>query len=93
MSGSKTDPAAESEHMAGNGLLHRRLFLTRGLTLAGAFGVAGQASAQPARTVTVGARCRWRCTYGALTYRRVRACPPRGLRDSLGTHKGPPWRA
>ena len=41
MSGSKTDPAAESEHMAGNGLLHRRLFLTRGLTLAGAFGVAG----------------------------------------------------
>lgn len=48
MSGSKTDPAAESEHVAGNGLLHRRLFLTRGLTLAGAFGVAGQASAQPA---------------------------------------------
>ena len=48
MSESKTDSSAEPEQVAGNGLLHRRLFLTRGLTLAGAVGVAGSAVAQTA---------------------------------------------
>lgn len=46
MTDSKTSD--EPEPVAGNGLLHRRLFLTRGLTLAGAVGVAGSAAAQTA---------------------------------------------
>ncbi len=45
---SQADASAEPEAVAGNGLLHRRLFLTRGLTLAGAMGVAGHAHAQVA---------------------------------------------
>lgn len=46
MTDSKT--SHEPEPVAGNGLLHRRLFLTRGLTLAGAVGVSGSAAAQTA---------------------------------------------
>lgn len=46
MTDSKTSD--EPEPAAGNGLLHRRLFLTRGLTLAGAVGVSGSAAAQTA---------------------------------------------
>ncbi|HEY7800051.1 MAG TPA: molybdopterin-dependent oxidoreductase, partial [Hyphomonadaceae bacterium] len=46
MSGQEPVSGDEAEQVAGNGLLHRRLFLTQGLLLAGAAGVAGHASAQ-----------------------------------------------
>lgn len=46
MSRKEPESRPETEAAAGNGLLHRRLFLTQGLLLAGGAGISGQAGAQ-----------------------------------------------
>jgi sulfane dehydrogenase subunit SoxC len=62
MAGPRMDAADQPEQVAGNGLLHRRLFLTHGLLLAGAAGVAGHASAQATPQLK---RPEWMTRHGA----------------------------